>query len=126
MGGTVQSLLSKTGKYALFDPTTQMTYIPLDDESKVKGKAAIDVLGSRLGKSGGSLLLQGLVFLFGNILDAAPVIALLFYSVLAVWCYAANQLNGMFLEMSSNSGSRGDDGQSNNIEKSDNMKKKEE
>ena len=37
--GTIQSLLSKTSKYALFDPTTQMAYIPLDEESKVKGKA---------------------------------------------------------------------------------------
>lgn len=38
--GTIQSLLSKTAKYALFDPTTQMAYIPLDEESKVKGKVS--------------------------------------------------------------------------------------
>jgi AAA family ATP:ADP antiporter len=56
--GTIQSLLSKTSKYALFDPTTQMSYIPLDRDSKVKGKAAIDVLGSRIGKSGGSFIQQ--------------------------------------------------------------------
>ena len=56
--GTIQSLLSKTSKYALFDPTTQMSYIPLDQDSKVKGKAAIDVLGSRIGKSGGSFIQQ--------------------------------------------------------------------
>jgi len=96
----MQSLLSKTGKYALFDPTTQMSYIPFDEESKVKGKAAIDVLGSRLGKSGGSLLLQGLVLIFGNILDAAPAVAILFYSVLCVWCLAANRLSVMFIEKS--------------------------
>jgi len=56
--GTIQSLLSKTSKYALFDPTTQMSYIPLDQDSKVKGKAAIEVLGSRFGKSGGSFIQQ--------------------------------------------------------------------
>lgn len=94
--GTIQSLLSKTCKYALFDPTTQMAYIPLDDESKVKGKAAIDVLGSRIGKSGGSLIQQGLVFFFGNIINAAPVVAVIYYSVLICWISAANKLSGLF------------------------------
>ena len=94
--GTIQSLLSKTSKYALFDPTTQMAYIPLDAESKVKGKAAIDVLGSRIGKSGGSLIQQGLVFLFGNIINAAPVVGMIFYSVLFGWLTAASRLSKLF------------------------------
>ena len=95
--GTAQSLLSKTSKYALFDPTTQMAYIPLDEESKVKGKAAIDVLGSRLGKSGGSLIQQGLVFLFGNIINASAAVSVIFYSVLITWLSAANRLSGLFM-----------------------------
>lgn len=95
--GTAQSLLSKTAKYALFDPTTQMAYIPLDEESKVKGKAAIDVLGSRMGKSGGSLIQQGLVLLFGNILSAAPAVGIIYYSVLFTWLNAANTLSGLFV-----------------------------
>ena len=95
--GTAQSLLSKTSKYALFDPTTQMAYIPLDEESKVKGKAAIDVLGSRLGKSGGSMIQQGLVFLFGNILNASMSVSVIFYSVLITWLSAANRLSGLFI-----------------------------
>ncbi|KAL7542422.1 hypothetical protein ACHAXR_011756 [Thalassiosira sp. AJA248-18] len=94
--GTMQSLLSKTTKYALFDPTTQMAYIPLDDESKVKGKAAIEVLGSRIGKSGGSLIQQGLVLVFGNIINAAPVLVVLYYSVLAWWAFSANRLSSLF------------------------------
>lgn len=95
--GTIQTLLSKTSKYALFDPTTQMAYIPLDDESKVKGKAAIEVLCSRIGKSGGSFIQQGLVLVFGNIIDAAPILAVLFYSVLAWWAYSANKLGALFM-----------------------------
>jgi AAA family ATP:ADP antiporter len=94
--GTIQSLLSKTSKYALFDPTTQMAYIPLDAESKVKGKAAIDVLGSRIGKSGGSLIQQGLVFVFGNIINAAPVVGVIFYAVLFGWITAASRLSSLF------------------------------
>jgi ATP:ADP antiporter, AAA family len=94
--GTIQSLLSKAAKYALFDPTTQMAYIPLDDESKVKGKAAIDVLGSRIGKSGASFFQQGLVFACGNILNAAPVVGAVYYAVLLTWIGAANRLNVLF------------------------------
>lgn len=96
MLGTIQSLVSKTSKYALFDPTTQMAYIPLDDESKVKGKAAIDVLGSRIGKSGGSFIQQGLVFMFGSIINASGAVAVIFYSVLISWFMSANRLSVLF------------------------------
>ena len=81
--GALQGLVAKALKSALFDPTTQMAYIPLDQESKVKGKAAIDVLGSRFGKSGCALLQQMLVVSFGTISDAAHVIFVLFYVVRA-------------------------------------------
>lgn len=94
--GTACTLLSKTAKYALFDPTTQMAYIPLDEESKVKGKAAIEVLGSRIGKSGGSLAQQGLVLVFGNIINAAPVVAVIYYAVLGWWALSANRLSSLF------------------------------
>merc|ERR1711957_20788 len=96
--GTAQSLLSKTAKYALFDPTTQMAYIPLDEDSKVRGKAAIEVLGSRLGKSGGSLIQQGLVLVFGNIINASPALAVIFYAVLFGWISAVKSLNTLFTE----------------------------
>lgn len=95
--GLLQNALSKATKYAVFDPTKEMTYIPLPKEAKTQGKAAIDVLGARLGKSGGALAQQLLVFIFGSIVSGAPVVATLFYAVVAMWIGSINSLHPMFM-----------------------------
>lgn len=83
---------SKAVKYALFDLTKEMAYIPLDDDMKVKGKAAVDVLAGRFGKSGGALT-QFLLLTFvapasGGLLSVAPQLATVFVIVALLWMVA--------------------------------------
>ena len=51
-------VFSKGAKFSMFKPAEEMVYIGLDEESRTKGKAAIDVVGAQTGKSGGSVLQQ--------------------------------------------------------------------
>ena len=98
--GMAQNIMSKSAKYALFDPTKEMAYIPLDNESKTKGKAAIDVVGARLGKSGGSLIQQALMGMFGGLAAITPVIAVLLFVIIGGWLLAARSLGRQFSELS--------------------------
>jgi len=97
--GMFQNVISKSAKYSLFDPTKEMTYIPLDQESKVKGKAAIDVVGSRLGKAGGSVIQQGL-FIIGPLAVITPYIAAIVVVILLLWIFAVGKLSIEFDKVS--------------------------
>tara|TARA_R110002110_G_scaffold415797_1_gene656200 strand:+ start:20209 stop:21798 length:1590 start_codon:yes stop_codon:yes gene_type:complete len=104
--GMVQNIASKSTKYSLFDPTKEMAYIPLDDESKVKGKAAIDVVGARAGKSGGALIWNflaiTLVSVFGKDIGkaiATPIVAVLMIGIIMAWLWAVRSLNKQYNEL---------------------------
>ena len=68
--GSCQNMMSRAAKYSVFDATKEMAFVPLQPECKVKGKAAIDGVCSRLGKSGGSLAHQMLLVLFSTHLQS--------------------------------------------------------
>jgi AAA family ATP:ADP antiporter len=99
MIGAAQNILSKGTKYSLFDPTKEMSYIPLDQELKVKGKAAVDVIGGRLGKSGGAVVQQFLLLTVSTTatqITIAPYSCAIMVVVILAWMYAAGGLSKMY------------------------------
>jgi len=77
--GGVHYCLTKGAKYSVFDATKEMAYIGLTQQERTNGKAAIDGIASRIGKSGGSFLLIGLFAIFGN--DISKTIPYLFVMI---------------------------------------------
>lgn len=97
--GGAQNCLSKAAKYSVFDATKEMAYIPLDHEVKLKGKAAIDGVGSRFGKSGGSLIHQGLLMGFATLSASAPYVAVILLFVIVFWIYSVKALGPQFKDL---------------------------
>lgn len=101
MFGTVHNVACKTMKYCLFDTTKEIAYIPLDPESKIKGKAAVDLVGARFGKSGASWLQLGLIDFVGagSILGVVPLLAPFIFAVVMAWLVAVNNLHKRFTKL---------------------------
>lgn len=93
--GALQNILSKGTKYSIWDTSREMLYIPLDEELKTKGKAAVDIVSSKIGKSSSSLV-QSLLF---SIFPAAtyssisPYIMLFFVFICVLWINAVKEIN---------------------------------
>ncbi len=87
-------IASKAIKYILFDATKEMAYIPLDEELKSKGKAAVDVIGGRVGKAGGAFTQSTLLILFAtkDVVAIAPQAFIVFAVVCSLWMISVKVL----------------------------------
>lgn len=99
--GYWQNSLTKATKYSLFDATKEMAYFPLDDELRSKGKAAVDVVGGRAGKSGGSLFLLGLQTIFPAVAlpGLSPILFAIFAIMMVGWFVAVARLHVQYEEL---------------------------
>lgn len=102
MFGLCNVVFIKAAKYTLFDPTKERAYILLDEESKVRGKAAVDGVGSLLGKSLGSLILTTVLLPFfgdGLIENIQYHVFFIILLLLIVWLVAIKKLSVKFHEL---------------------------
>lgn len=97
--GSLQNCAVRGTKYSLVDATKELAFIPLSQEARLKGKAAIDGIGSRLGKSGGSLMYQGLLLVFGSVVGSTPVVAFLLIAAVIGWIYAVRSLGSQYQQL---------------------------
>lgn len=106
--GAMQNVLSKSSKYSLFDSTKEMSYIPLDPELKTKGKAAADVLGTKIGKSA-SALLQSLIFTLlptASYHSISMYLMMVFTIVCIIWIWAVRELDKEYKKAILNNGQK--------------------
>ncbi len=97
--GAIIVVAAKSTKYALFDLTKEMAYIPLDEEMKVKGKAVVDVVGGRLGKSGGAFIqvvlfsaVSSIIGMKATYYQIVPYLFALFILICTLWILSVKAL----------------------------------
>jgi ATP:ADP antiporter, AAA family len=92
--GTIQNIMAKGTKYSIWDTSREMLYIPLDNELRTKGKAAVDVISSKIGKSSSGLI-QSLLFVLiptATYTTISPFLMVVFVVVCIAWIYAVRQI----------------------------------
>lgn len=92
--GAVQNIIAKGIKYSIWDTAREMLYIPLDTELKTKGKAAVDVVSSKVGKAMSSLI-QSVTFTIipsATYSSISHILMIIFIIVCFTWIAAIKKI----------------------------------
>ncbi|MCP3660795.1 MAG: hypothetical protein GY830_11035 [Bacteroidetes bacterium] len=93
--GAIQVLSTKISRYAFYDMTKEIAYIPLDNESRTKGKAAIDTIGSRFGKSASSYIHLFILWIAhtGSVLNITIFLIPILILICTGWLYSVKYIS---------------------------------
>ncbi|MEL6711698.1 MAG: Npt1/Npt2 family nucleotide transporter [Pseudomonadota bacterium] len=99
--GFIQNIISKSIKYSTADTAREMLYIPVDQVSATKGKAAIDLMSSKIGKSFSSIFYTTVFFLFPTIQynDIAIYVGVIFIIIVLYWLWSVVQSSIMYSDL---------------------------
>lgn len=84
MFGSILVILAKTLKYTIFDSCKEMAFLPLPADLRTEGKAVVEMLASRLGKSGPSLIFQLVLMSFSTIAQGSMIMFGVVFVILAL------------------------------------------
>ena len=91
--GMIQDAMAKSVKYTLFDTTKSMSYIPLDEDTKTKGQAAVEVVGGRAGKAGASLIQQIMYGFVPGVMNNVITIVVFYAAAVIGWIVSVFRLS---------------------------------
>jgi ATP:ADP antiporter, AAA family len=94
--GAMQNCLSRASKYTVFDATKELAFIPLSKKTRLRAKTSIDGVGSRLGKSSGSIIYQILLLTFASLPACVGYIGGILFFLLGGWIFAVKSLGSKF------------------------------
>ena len=97
--GVFQTLVSKVVKYVAFDSTKEIAYLGLGREMRIRGKGAVDLIGSRCGKSFSGYIHIGLLYMFTtvdgepNVLNLTHILLVLLVLIGVGWSFAVTYID---------------------------------
>ncbi|MDX1924688.1 MAG: Npt1/Npt2 family nucleotide transporter [Rickettsiaceae bacterium] len=101
--GAIHNVITKSTKYTLFDSTKEMAYVPLDDDLKTRGKAAVDSISVKFGKSASAFIQSSIFFLFpaATFESICPYLMFVFVIVCFFWMWAVLSLAKQYDKLTS-------------------------